>query len=221
MPSFRSEGLTNSFLLAWLQPGLFFATGVLFLIMNRHFMYVSRKHQDGLGILDGVMQVLIIRHAKAGQRGLLGFLGKKDAARPLTDAGRKDMRKAAKGLQTLVPEIDVLATSPLVRARETAEIISRRYDDIAVTELAPLAPGGSKEDVLAWLRDQKSSATVALVGHEPDLGVLASWLIGGNVKSFLSLKKGAACLIEMTDKPAPGSGSLEWLLPPATLRQRG
>jgi phosphohistidine phosphatase len=167
------------------------------------------------------MQVLIIRHAKAGQRGLLGFLGKKDAARPLTDAGRKDMRKAAKGLQTLVPEIDVLATSPLVRARETADIVSRRYDDIPAMELALLAPGGSKEDVLAWLRDQKPSATVALVGHEPDLGILASWLLGGGTESFLSLKKGAACLIEMTDKLVPGSGRLEWLLPAAALRKRG
>jgi phosphohistidine phosphatase len=165
------------------------------------------------------MQILIIRHAKAGQRGLLGFIGKKDATRPLTDAGRRDMRKAARGLQKLVPEIDVIASSPLTRARETADIVSRRYDDIPVMELAPLAPGGSKEDVLAWLRDQKATATVVLVGHEPDLGILASWLLGGGAESFLSLKKGAACLIEMSEKPTPGSGSLEWLLPPAALRK--
>jgi phosphohistidine phosphatase len=165
------------------------------------------------------MQILIIRHAKAGQRGLLGFIGKKDATRPLTDAGRRDMRKAARGLQKLVPEIDVIASSPLTRARETADIVSRRYDDIPVMELAPLAPGGSKEDVLAWLRDQKASATVVLVGHEPDLGILASWLLGGGAESFLSLKKGAACLIEMSEKPTPGSGSLEWLLPPQALRK--
>lgn len=166
------------------------------------------------------MQILIIRHAKAGQRGLLGFMGKKDAARPLTDGGRKDMRKAAKALQSLVPVIDVLAASPLVRARETADIVSRRYDDMPVTELAALAPGGAKEDMLAWLREQKPAATVALVGHEPDLGTFASWLLGG-AESFLSLKKGAACLIEMSDEPVPGSGRLEWLLPPPVLRKRG
>jgi phosphohistidine phosphatase len=165
------------------------------------------------------MQILIIRHAKAGQRGLLGFIGKKDATRPLTDAGRRDMRKAVRGLQKLVPEIDVIASSPLTRARETADIVSRRYDDIPVMELAPLAPGGSKEDVLAWLRDQKATATVVLVGHEPDLGILASWLLSGGAESFLSLKKGAACLIEMSEKPTPGSGSLEWVLPPAALRK--
>lgn len=177
--------------------------------------------KDDLFILTGIMRILIIRHAKAAQRGLLGFLGKKDAARPLTDAGCRDMRKAARGLQKLVPEIDVLATSPLVRARETADIVSRRYDDIPVMELAPLAPGGSKEDVLAWLREQKTTATVALVGHEPDLGMLASWLLGGAAESFLSLKKGAACLIEMREMPTPGSGRLEWLLPPAALRKHG
>lgn len=89
------------------------------------------------------MFVLIIRHAKAEPRAVLGSIGNKDAARSLTDAGRKDMRKAAKGLRTLVPEIDVLAASPLVRAQETAAIISERYDAMPVTELAPLAPGGS------------------------------------------------------------------------------
>ncbi len=167
------------------------------------------------------MQILIIRHAKAEQRGLLGFIGKRDAARPLTDGGRKDMRKTAKVLRTLVPELDVLAASPLVRARETADIVSGRYDDLPVTELAALAPGGAKEDVLAWLRDLKPAATVALVGHEPDLGILASWLLGGGAESFLPLKKGAACLIDMRDSPAPGSGRLTWLLPPAVLRKRG
>jgi phosphohistidine phosphatase len=177
--------------------------------------------KDDLFILAGIMQILIIRHAKAGQRGLLGFIGKKDAARPLTDVGRRDMRKAARGLQKLVPEVDVLATSPLARARETADIVSRRYDNIPVMELAALAPGGSKEDVLAWLRDQKATATVALVGHEPDLGMLSSWLLGGGAESFLSLKKGAACLIEMSETPTPGSGRLEWLLPPAALRKHG
>jgi len=177
--------------------------------------------KDDLFILAGIMQILIIRHAKAGQRGLLGFIGKKDAARPLTDVGRRDMRKAARGLQKLVPEIDVLATSPLARARETADIVSRRYANIPVMELAALAPGGSKEDVLAWLRDQKATATVALVGHEPDLGMLSSWLLGGGAESCLSLKKGAACLIEMSETPTPGSGRLEWLLPPAALRKHG
>jgi phosphohistidine phosphatase len=90
-----------------------------------------------------------------------------------------------------------------------------------VTELAPLAPGGSKQAVLDWLRDQPESAMVALVGHEPDLGILASWLLSGHKESFISLKKGAGCLIELTDRPAAGAGKLAWLLPPAALRKHG
>jgi phosphohistidine phosphatase len=167
------------------------------------------------------MFVLIIRHAKAEARAVLGSIGKKDATRSLTDAGRKDMRKAAKGLRTLVPEVDVLAASPLVRAQETAAIIAELYDAMPVTELAPLAPGGSKQAVLDWLGDQPESATVALVGHEPDLGVLASWLLSGRKESFISLKKGAGCLIELTDRPKAGAGKLVWLLPPAILRKHG
>lgn len=167
------------------------------------------------------MFVLIIRHAKAEPRTVLGSIGKKDATRPLTDTGRKDMRKAAKGLRTLVPEIDVIAASPLVRAQETAAIISERYDAMPVTELAPLAPGGAKQAVLDWLRDQPESATIALVGHEPDLGILASWLLSGRQESFISFKKGAGCLIELTDRPEAGAGRLAWLLPPAALRKHG
>ena len=155
------------------------------------------------------MFVLIIRHAKAEPRALLGSIGKKDATRSLTDAGRRDMRKAAKGLRTLVPEIDVLAASPLVRAQETAAIIAERYDAMPVAELAPLAPGGSKQAVLDWLGDQ------------PDLGILASWLLSGRQESFISLKKGAGCLIELSDRPEAGTGKLVWLLPPAALRQHG
>jgi phosphohistidine phosphatase len=115
----------------------------------------------------------------------------------------------------------VLAASPLVRAQETAAIISERYDAMPVTELAPLAPGGSKQAVLDWLNDQPESATVALVGHEPDLGILASWLLSGRKESFMSLKKGAGCLIELTDRPEAGAGKLVWLLPPAALRKHG
>ena len=79
------------------------------------------------------MRLLIIRHGKAEERSGSLTHRHQDAERRLTDAGRKDMRKAAKGLREIAPKIDVLATSPLVRARETADIIAhaerreRRY----------------------------------------------------------------------------------------------
>lgn len=167
------------------------------------------------------MRVLIVRHAKAESRAVSGLIGKKDAARPLTDAGRRNMRKAVKGLHTLVSKLDVLAASPLVRAQETASIISKRYAGMPVTELALLAPGRSPQALLDWLREQPLSATVALVGHEPDLGIFASYLLSGSKESFITLKKGAACLIELTEAPVAGAAKLEWLLQPGELRELG
>lgn len=164
------------------------------------------------------MDILIIRHAKAEERSLSG---QKDARRPLTEAGRKHMRKAASGLRRLVPTIDVLASSPLVRARQTAEIIAKKYDKIGVTELPLLSPGGSEQELLDWLRDRRKDATVALVGHEPDLGWFASWLVCGKKLPFAPLRKGAAGLIHFTATPVAGHGMLEWWLTPVQLRQLG
>lgn len=167
------------------------------------------------------MRVLIVRHAKAEPRAARGLIGKKDAARALTQAGRRNMRKAAKGLRALVPELDMLAASPLLRAQQTASIISKRYAGMPVTELALLAPGRPIQALLDWLREQPPSATVALVGHEPDLGIFASYLLSGSKESFITLKKGAACLIELTEAPVAGAAQLEWLLQAGELRELG
>lgn len=163
------------------------------------------------------MLILLVRHAKAEPRPLLALGPKRDSRRPLSDAGRKRMRRAAKTLHKLVPAVDVLASSPLLRARETAEIIAARYDGMAVVDLTPLSPGGSERDLLDWLCAQRQDATVALVGHEPDLGLFASWLLSGKKLPFAPLRKGAACLIRFAEIPAPGGGVLEWLLTPKLL----
>ena len=163
------------------------------------------------------MLVLLARHAKAEARSLVGPGPKSDARRPLTDAGRKRMRGAAKALHGLVPAVDAIASSPLIRALETAEILAERYDDLAVVELKALSPGGSDRELLDWLREQPQDAVVVLVGHEPDLGLLASWLLTGKKSAFAPLRKGAACLIRFAEAPAAGGGVLEWSLTPKLL----
>lgn len=160
------------------------------------------------------MQVLIVRHAKAEERGLL----KRDALRPLTPEGRKDMRKAARSLKSLVSAIDVLAVSPLARARQTGEILADVFGGPAVTEIAQLTPGAPAPELLAWLQEQSAEATIALVGHEPDLGNLVGYLLTGNNHSFIELKKGAACLVEFAARPRAGEGRLKWALAPRQLR---
>lgn len=165
------------------------------------------------------MKLLIIRHGKAAERSPLSLSVKKDAARALTESGRREMRKAAKGLRKLAPDIDVLAASPLVRAQETAEIVAKIFGIDDVLEQPLLTPGADAPAMLDWLEDQEPDATVALVGHEPDLGLLASWLLSGNGATFVTLRKGACALIEFDGKPVAGRGLLAWLLQPGQLRK--
>lgn len=164
------------------------------------------------------MKVLIVRHAKAEDRADFAVTGADDAERPLTGAGREQARRAGRALKELVPRIDVMATSPLVRARETARLLARAYQRVKPVELPALAPGLSEKAMSAWLAEQPSDAVVALVGHEPDLSVFASWLLTARKHPILELKKGAACLLEFENKPEPGSAVLVWSLTPSQLR---
>jgi len=115
------------------------------------------------------MWLVIIRHAKAEDALDFARTGQPDARRPLTDSGRKRMRRAVAGLIREVEFIDVLASSPLLRARQTAEIVAEAYVGRTVIELDLLAPGGEPEQLRAWLRGQRDDVVVAIVGHEPDL----------------------------------------------------
>ncbi len=160
------------------------------------------------------MDLLIIRHAIAADPADY----EDDAARPLTPEGIKKMRQAAKGLRRLVPAIDLLATSPLTRAVETAEIVSAEYDDATPVVVAALAPGHTAATVAQWLDSQRRHQVVAVVGHEPGLSHMASWFLTGTERSFIELKKGAACLLTFLGPIEAGSAALSWALTPSQLR---
>lgn len=157
------------------------------------------------------MKLLIIRHAPAGEGAEWEAEGRDDRLRPLTPDGVKEMRRVAKGLATLVSKIDLLATSPLVRAVQTAEIVAAQYGGESVT-LGSLAPGGGPDEVLRWLRKQGSAPTIALVGHEPDLSTLVCYLLTRERSSFVILRKSGACLLELPDPAESGGAFLRWLL---------
>lgn len=152
------------------------------------------------------MDVILMRHGRAGQRGD----PQTDAQRPLTAEGRERLRRALPGLHQLVPHIERVVSSPLLRARQTAEVVAERYR-CPLSELAALAPGGEPAAVTRWLGEQRAQ-TLLLVGHEPDLGRLASWYLTGSEESFLTMKKGAIGLIHFDGKPAVAGGELRlWL----------
>ncbi len=163
------------------------------------------------------MKLVLVRHAPAEERAPAGS----DEERRLTAHGRRGMRAAAKGLKSLIPDVRLIATSPLVRARQTAEILARLYGTGDAVSVPAMSPDSSPRAILAWLRQQPPDANLIAVGHEPDLGIFASWMLSGWQESFLPFKKGAACLLEFAKRPAPGTGTLVWLLTPKVLRQLG
>src|SRR5258706_9177863 len=123
------------------------------------------------------MRLILIRHGKAEDPAAFAKTGEDDTQRPLTREGCRLMRKAAKGLARISPKIDALATSPLRRAVQTAEIIHKANDQKPqFIELDLLAPGGSPAKLFAWIKSHDlDRSTVALVGHEPDLGRWAGY----------------------------------------------
>ncbi len=164
------------------------------------------------------MELLVIRHAIAEDREAWARSSSDDGQRPLTPRGIQRMERGALGLHGLVGRIDVLATSPLVRAAQTAEIVAGAFGGPTPLALDALA-GGSRQQLLDWLREQDDGGMIAIVGHEPDLGELVSWLLGDSSHGFLELKKGAACLLEFPGRVAQGGARLRWALPPRVLRE--
>jgi len=167
------------------------------------------------------MRVLLVRHAIAEDRVVWAERSGDDGLRPLTADGRDKMKRVARGLVAIEPKIALLGTSPLVRARETAEILARAWGGIEPVETPLLAPGLAPATLSAWLVRQRPAGTAVLVGHEPDLGEVATFWLCGREAHFLALKKGGAALIEFGAAPKEGAGALQWLLTPGQLRALG
>jgi phosphohistidine phosphatase len=165
------------------------------------------------------VDLLIVRHAIAKDRAGWGADGRPDDERPLTERGRSRMKRNAAGIVSACSGIDVVATSPFARAADTAHILARALRCQRVVELDALAPGGSRERLMHWLGDRGEDERIALVGHEPDLGMLVSWLVAGAGSAPMEMKKGGACLLVFDGLPACGRGELRWFLPPALLRK--
>lgn len=162
-------------------------------------------------------QLLIVRHAVAESREAFAESGEDDALRPLTADGRRSMKRVAKGIHTLVPTLDVIAASPLVRAQQTAQVLASRYDGVTVTTTESLEPSRGPTAFATWVRKQPEG-TIAVVGHEPHLGMLVTWLMTGLAEPRVRLRKAGACLLEVSGRPRAGAAIMEWSLTPSQLR---
>ncbi|MDQ3950700.1 MAG: phosphohistidine phosphatase SixA [Gemmatimonadota bacterium] len=167
------------------------------------------------------MQLLVIRHAIAEDRDAFAATGRDDSERPLTSAGRDKMRRAIAGLRRAVPKIDLLAASPYARAMQTAELVAEAYGIDDIKKVDALVPDAPLQRFLVWLERKASAQVVAVVGHEPHLGELVTWLMSGLPESKVEMKKGGAALLEFQGQPGAGLGVMQWLITPGQLRDLG
>ena len=165
------------------------------------------------------MQVLIVRHAIAEDYEKFALTGQADDLRPLTDKGESKMRKNIAGIKNFIPFIHRIATSPLRRAIQTADLLAKTYPSAYRDTLIALEPRGQVTLLLDYLQEYtETMRVIALVGHEPHLGELTTWLLSGRTNNWLPLKKGSACLLEFPYEIKPGQATLRWLLTPRQLR---
>jgi phosphohistidine phosphatase len=161
------------------------------------------------------MDLYVIRHADAAPLGEGGVTD--DANRPLTAKGAEQSKRLAAGLSSRGIRIGVFVTSPLLRARQTAEGICGAWPspapELRVSE--ELAPG-SKRKRLARVLHDVGSGQVAVVGHQPDLGEFAGWLLGSR-KAHLELSKAGVAYIVCDPEPGKATGRLIWQITPEWL----
>ena len=163
------------------------------------------------------MQLILFRHGPAGDPD--PGVWPNDADRPLTLQGIERTRAAALGLAQLIDDVAWVLTSPYARADATARLIGRALVNVPVQTLEALSSGGAPRGVFKALSPFSGETALVLVGHEPDLGVLAGMMIGAG--RTLPLKKAGACAIEFMGPPAAGTGQLLWYVPPRILRRLG
>ncbi|MBV8245566.1 MAG: phosphohistidine phosphatase SixA [Candidatus Eremiobacteraeota bacterium] len=159
------------------------------------------------------MKCYFLRHGIADREEWSG----PDFERPLTAEGREKMAREAKAIEALDLELDLIVTSPLTRAKQTAQIVADRLnarDRLIVDERVGLDFDAT--DVAKIVREHTDAEAIMFVGHEPSFSATVSRLIGGGRVDF---KKGALACVEVPNRIGL-AGALLWLLPPKVLAPR-
>jgi phosphohistidine phosphatase len=138
---------------------------------------------------------------------------------PLSAEGERGFRAAARGIAALVDRPDALLTSPLLRARQTADLVAQEWHRTVPREVPALA-GGRFEEWETALAPFPVDSSVALVSHEPHLSCLLARLLAAAGPDALAFRKGGAALVEVPARRLE-HGVLTWFLPPRVLRRLG
>ena len=163
------------------------------------------------------MILYIVRHSDAVPSGTPGV---PEDERPLTDKGTKKMREIARGLRAVDVKPELILSSPLPRARRTAEIVVEEMGGGIPLKLTDaLSPPGNRSALYREFRTDRKLSAVMIVGHQPALGEIAGEIAWGSAEHYLELKKGGVCALEVGRLDPTPAGTLLWLLTPAISRQ--
>lgn len=157
------------------------------------------------------MDLYLIRHADAIALGESGITS--DEERPLSDKGEQQSKAMGKFFKSHHIAFDRVVSSPLVRARQTAEIMlkaSGQHLDIAFTDA--LTPDARPKKLARYLT-KTGGDKVALVGHLPHMADFTAWIIGGK-KAQIDFEKAGVALVSSGDSPIKGNGVMHWLITP-------
>ncbi len=162
------------------------------------------------------MDLYLVRHAIAEDRDPMRWPD--DGDRPLSAKGIERFEQEARGLATLVSDVDVMLASPFARAWSTAEILTKEAGWPPPIRSDALRSERTAEESLAAIEAARGAEAIAAVGHEPNLSELASLCLLGTIDLPMEFKKGAVLALTFEGAVAPGRAYLRWLLPPKALR---
>ena len=155
------------------------------------------------------MDLCIVRHAWAERQDDSRWPD--DGMRPLTAEGKERFARVVKKLVGVRLTPGIIATSPLIRCIETAEILAAGLDATKIVKLDELQPGSDLQGLLRWTARQAANhEQIAWVGHAPDVGNLAAALIG-DAGALIHFAKGTVAAIRFDGEPTAAAGELQWL----------
>lgn len=162
------------------------------------------------------MDLYLIRHAKAHDPDPARWPDDHD--RPLSASGEELLQQVARAISTIVPEVNIVLRSPYLRARQTADVLCAVADWPEALSTSALEPGKSQVEVVHALTEYRGVGALALVGHEPLLSHLASYLLVGElVRANIKMRPGSILYMSFDAWPGMGNGTIQWLLDPRTL----
>jgi phosphohistidine phosphatase len=164
-----------------------------------------------------MLEIFVLRHGEAGTR---TDEPEKDNARALTPAGRREIEVIGGCLSRLGMKCDAIASSPLPRAQQTAEIVARRFKMLnKLEQWDELKPSGETQNLYRRLSRQRPGSRLLIVGHEPQLSEIIGEIISGSSGVNLVLKKSGLAKVEIFGFKPRITGELRWLLTPRLIKR--